>query len=69
MADAIRTETNGPLVTGISVGFASVAALFVAGRLYTRGAILRCIGKDDWSILVATVCFVPPGPAVLPSSC
>jgi hypothetical protein len=69
MADApthIRTETNGPLVTGISVGFVSVAALFVAGRLYTRGAILRCIGKDDWSILVATVCFAP---AVLPSNC
>ena len=55
----IRTETNGPLVTGISVGFVSVAALFVVGRLYTRAAILRCIGKDDWSILIATVCFAP----------
>ncbi|KAK4148746.1 hypothetical protein C8A00DRAFT_19476 [Chaetomidium leptoderma] len=58
MADlptTIRTETNGPLVTGIAVGFVSATALFVAGRMYTRGIILRCIGKDDWSILIATV--------------
>ncbi|KAH6855567.1 hypothetical protein B0I37DRAFT_58362 [Chaetomium sp. MPI-CAGE-AT-0009] len=51
----IRTETNGPLVTGIAVGFVSATALFVAGRFYTRGVILRSLGKDDWSILVATV--------------
>lgn len=60
MADlptTIRTETNGPLVTGIGVGFVSATALFVAGRFYTRGVILRSLGKDDWSMLVATVCY------------
>ena len=51
----IRTETNGPLVTGISVGFVSVSVLFLIGRFYTRGVILRSIGKDDWAMLVATV--------------
>ncbi|KXX81540.1 hypothetical protein MMYC01_202479 [Madurella mycetomatis] len=50
----IRTETNGPLVTGIAVGFVSVAVIFVAGRLYTRGVLIRSIGKDDWSMLIAT---------------
>ncbi|GAB1315559.1 Rhodopsin domain-containing protein [Madurella fahalii] len=51
----IRIETNGPLVTGIAVGFVSATALFVAGRLYTRGVLIRSIGKDDWSMLIATV--------------
>lgn len=58
MADlptTIRTETNGPLVTGIAVGFVSATALFVAARMYTRAVILRCVGKDDWSIVIATV--------------
>ncbi|KAG7139850.1 hypothetical protein HYQ45_003289 [Verticillium longisporum] len=36
----IRTETRGPM--GV-------------GRFYTRGVILGSIGKDDWSILVATI--------------
>lgn len=52
----VRTETNGPLVTGIAVGFVSAAVFFVAGRLYTRGVLIRSIGKDDWSMLIATVC-------------
>ena len=58
MADlppTIRTETNGPLVTGVAVGFVSATVLFVAGRFYTRGVILGSIGKDDWSMLIATV--------------
>jgi len=51
----VRTETNGPLVTGLAVGFMSATVLFMAGRFYTRGVILRSIGKDDWSMLAATV--------------
>lgn len=58
----IRTESKGPLVTGIAIGFASATILFVAGRFYARGVLLRSIGKDDWSMLVATVCSLFPFP-------
>jgi hypothetical protein len=51
----IRTETTGPLVTGIAVGFVSATALFVAGRFYTRIVILGSLGKDDWAMLIASV--------------
>ncbi|KAM0328650.1 hypothetical protein ACHAQA_005062 [Verticillium albo-atrum] len=51
----IRTETNGPMVIGITVGFTVVATVSVAGRFYTRGVILGSIGKDDWSMLIAIV--------------
>ncbi len=57
MADQpIRTETNGQLVTGIAVGFVSATVLFVAARFYTRRVILGSVSKDDWAMLVATVC-------------
>jgi hypothetical protein len=55
MSAPVRTESNGPLVTGVAVGFLSAAALFMALRFYTRGAILKNIGKDDWTMLVALV--------------
>ncbi|KAG7144133.1 hypothetical protein HYQ46_007129 [Verticillium longisporum] len=51
----IRTETRGPMGVGIAVGFVSASVLCLAGRFYTRGVILGSIGKDDWSILVATI--------------
>ncbi|KAM0322082.1 hypothetical protein ACHAQA_009711 [Verticillium albo-atrum] len=51
----IRTATNGPLATGIAIGFVSASAICVAGRFYTRGVLLGSIGNDDWSILIATV--------------
>ena len=51
----IRTESNGPLVSGISIGFFSATVLFIALRFYTRKTILNNIGKDDWTMLVATV--------------
>lgn len=57
MSAPVRTESNGPLVTGVGVGFLSAAAVFVALRFYTRGAILKNIGKDDWTMLVALVRF------------
>jgi hypothetical protein len=55
----VRTETNGPLVSGIAIGFVSVTALFMALRFYTRGAILKNIGKDDWTMLAAAVSWKP----------
>lgn len=58
MADQSTTrlnETNAPLVTGIAIGFVCATAIFVTGRFYTRGVLLRSIGKDDWCMLIATV--------------
>jgi hypothetical protein len=55
MSAPVRTESTGPLVTGVAVGFLSAAAVFMALRFYTRGAILKNIGKDDWTMLVALV--------------
>jgi len=51
----IRTETNGPLVNGVAIGFISATAAFMALRFYTRGALLKNIGNDDWTMLAATV--------------
>lgn len=60
LSPTIRTESNGPLVSGIALGFVSAATLFVAGRFYTRAVILGSLGKDDWSMLIATVWDFPP---------
>lgn len=48
-------ETEGPLVTGIAIGFVCATVVFIIGRFYTRVVILRSIGKDDWCMLIATV--------------
>jgi hypothetical protein len=56
----IRTESNGHLVSGIAIGFVSASAVFVAGRFYTRAFLLGSVGKDDWSMLVATVRSLTP---------
>lgn len=58
MADQSTTllnETNAPLVIGTAIGFVCATAIFVTGRFYTRGVLLRSIGKDDWCMLIATV--------------
>ncbi|KAK2057411.1 hypothetical protein LY76DRAFT_107918 [Colletotrichum caudatum] len=57
-APAIRTETNGPYVTGIAAGFAIAAAAVFSLRLYTRLVLLKTAGKDDWTICIAMACSV-----------
>ncbi|EFQ31495.1 hypothetical protein CGRA01v4_11092 [Colletotrichum graminicola] len=57
-APKIRTETNGPYVTGIAVGFAIASAAVFSLRLYTRLFLLKTAGKDDWTICIAMVCAV-----------
>ena len=54
-AVAIRTETNGPMVSGIVIGFLSATTVFMALRFYARGVVLKNIGMDDWTMLAATV--------------
>ncbi|KAK1982260.1 hypothetical protein LZ30DRAFT_53174 [Colletotrichum cereale] len=57
-APAIRTETNGPYVTGIAIGFVITAAAVFSLRLYTRICLLKTAGKDDWTICIAMACSV-----------
>ncbi|EXF75119.1 hypothetical protein CFIO01_06729 [Colletotrichum fioriniae PJ7] len=49
----IRTESNGPLVNGIAIGFVVASAAVLSLRLYTRLVLLKTAGKDDWTMLIA----------------
>jgi len=56
MADNQRlTETTGPMVRGIAIGFAVASATVLTLRFYTRLVLLKNAGRDDWSMLVAGV--------------
>ncbi len=52
---AIDAESKQGSIIAISVIFASLSALVVSLRLYTRLSILRTAGPDDWTILAALV--------------
>ena len=51
----IRTATRGPMVSGIAIGFTVASAFILLLRFYTRLVLLRNAGKDDWTILLASV--------------
>ncbi|GJC79799.1 hypothetical protein ColLi_02637 [Colletotrichum liriopes] len=55
----IRTESNGPLVSGIAIGFVVASAAVLSLRLYTRVVLLKTVGKDDWTISLAMVYIFP----------
>ncbi|GKT44836.1 uncharacterized protein ColSpa_05017 [Colletotrichum spaethianum] len=52
-APVIRTESNGPLVSGIAIGFVIASAAVLSLRLYTRVLLLKTAGSDDWTISMA----------------
>ncbi|WYZ38155.1 hypothetical protein EsH8_III_000069 [Colletotrichum jinshuiense] len=54
----IRTESNGPLVSGIAIGFVVASAFVLSLRLYARLVLLKTAGKDDWTISLAMACSV-----------
>ncbi|KZL74434.1 integral membrane protein [Colletotrichum incanum] len=54
----IQTESNGPLVSGIAIGFVVASAALLSLRLYTRVVLLKTAGKDDWTIFLAMACSV-----------
>lgn len=55
----IRTESNGPLVSGIAIGFVVASAFVLSLRLYARLVLLKTAGKDDWTISLAMVIHFP----------
>lgn len=51
-----ESQDRGEGALAISITFTSLAAFSVAARLYTRGALVKKIGPDDWTCLVSLVC-------------
>lgn len=40
----------------------TVSTLMVGLRIYTRKAITKQMGVDDWAAIITLVCFLSPGP-------
>jgi hypothetical protein len=55
----VDTFSNAPTLLAQTVTFFSVATFVVAGRCYVRAVMLKAFGKDDWTILLATVSNTP----------
>jgi len=53
---ALDAETQVPTLIGISVAFIVAAALVVALRIITRQYIVKAVGADDITMVVAVVC-------------
>ncbi|KAH8728878.1 hypothetical protein GQ44DRAFT_607814 [Phaeosphaeriaceae sp. PMI808] len=49
------SNSNAITPIAVSVGTLSTALLFVVARLYTRFCIIKRVGTDDWTILVAWI--------------
>ncbi|PGH07999.1 hypothetical protein GX51_01439 [Blastomyces parvus] len=50
-----EAENKGGHALVVSTTFTSLAALLVAARFYTRGLLVKKIGLDDWTCLVALI--------------
>jgi hypothetical protein len=50
------THSNALTPIAVSVGTLTSALILVIARLYTRICIVKQVGADDWTILVAWVC-------------
>jgi hypothetical protein len=51
----IDPVTRRPLVLGVEIPLTVLTILFTAGRFYSRTAIVKALGWDDWFMLAATV--------------
>ncbi|TVY80824.1 hypothetical protein LSUE1_G004009, partial [Lachnellula suecica] len=48
-------QDRGPIIVGINAAITGTAVLVVCARICSRWMILRKIGLDDWTIVVATI--------------
>lgn len=53
--DGLRAETKAVLINSLAIIFVTLSSLSVLLRLYTRGRILKNIGADDVTIIVAQI--------------
>ncbi|KAK1976399.1 hypothetical protein LZ30DRAFT_805882 [Colletotrichum cereale] len=51
-------ESNTATIIGVTAVFHSLALLFVGSRIYTRMAIVKMMGRDDYVIVASTLCAV-----------
>ncbi|PNS15537.1 hypothetical protein CAC42_796 [Sphaceloma murrayae] len=56
LTDDFIHESRSDQSSITSIAFVAVAGFFVALRMFTRGVVVRNIGPEDWTILVAWVC-------------
>jgi hypothetical protein len=47
---------NGPGILAVTWVESALGLAIVGARMYARGRIIRNIGADDWTMLIATVC-------------
>jgi hypothetical protein len=55
----VPTETQGPLLVGVAVGFVIFSGIILLMRLYTRLVLISSPGADDWTIVLAMVNHFP----------
>ncbi|KAL0781262.1 hypothetical protein CaCOL14_002597 [Colletotrichum acutatum] len=51
-------ESNTAMIVGVTGGFHALALLFVGLRVYTRAAIVKLMGRDDYVAIASASCAV-----------
>ncbi|TEA18667.1 Satratoxin biosynthesis SC1 cluster protein 4 [Colletotrichum sidae] len=51
-------ESNTAMILGVTGGFHALALLFVALRVYTRMAVVKVMGRDDYVMVASVLCAV-----------
>ncbi|KZL85174.1 integral membrane protein, partial [Colletotrichum incanum] len=51
-------ESNTAMIVGVTGGFHALALLFVGSRIYTRMAIVKMMGRDDYVVVASLLCAV-----------
>ncbi|KAK1451894.1 hypothetical protein CMEL01_06468 [Colletotrichum melonis] len=49
-------ESNTAMIVGVTGGFHALALLFVGLRVYTRAAIVKLMGRDDYVAIASVLC-------------
>ncbi|KAB5586199.1 hypothetical protein GE09DRAFT_56926 [Coniochaeta sp. 2T2.1] len=50
---------RGPQVAGVAGFFLALSTITIILRCYCRAIVVKNFGLDDWSALIAWVCYVP----------
>ncbi|KAF9871286.1 hypothetical protein CkaCkLH20_11207 [Colletotrichum karsti] len=55
-SDAWKAQDKGPTIVVVCWIVTAVSTLFVLGRVYVRGRIMRKFHSDDWFIILGQIC-------------
>ncbi|KAL6408455.1 hypothetical protein AUP68_08312 [Ilyonectria robusta] len=53
---AATIEDRGPQLLAVNVTFLTAALISIILRCYVRWFMVKAFGKDDWLMLIGTVC-------------